>query len=73
MKILPKAPFETEAEAHVPIPKQRSRKHALKIMEQGIVGVPAPKYDFNELIYLGRVMNAHETTRNSFNQHISSM
>ena len=73
MKILPKAPFETESEAHVPIPKQRSRKHALKIMEQGVVGIPVPKHGFNGLIYLGRIMNTHETTRNSFNQHISSM
>ena len=71
MKILPKADFETEAEAHVPTPRLRSRRYALKVMHMGLIGKPVVGKSFNGKIYLRRVSESHVTSKNSFNQHIS--
>ena len=71
MKILPKADFETDEQAHVPTPRLRSRRYVLKVMHMGLIGKPV-KNRFHGKIHLRRVSDTHITTRKSFNQHISS-
>ena len=70
-KILPKAPFETEEQAYVQMPRVRSRKHALKLMYQGIVGNPVPEKCFDGMVLMERVCEEYESSRRSFNQNIS--
>ena len=71
VKVLPRAPFETEEEAYVPMPRLRSRRFPTKVMVQGIVACPIEEHDFDGKIYLERVSESYHSTRNSFNQNIS--
>ena len=52
--ILPKAPWETEDDAHVPAPTLRSRRFATKVMFMGIVAPPV-KNKMNGKIFIKRV------------------
>ena len=72
MKLLPRADFETEAEAFVPMPRLRNRRYALKVMCMGIVGLPVGGM-FDGKIYMRRVSESYETQQNSYNQHISDL
>ena len=70
-KILPRAPFETEEEAHVSMPRLRSRRHATKIMCMGIIAKPNPLHNFDGKIYIERVCKEWITTTHSFNLNIA--
>ena len=71
VKVLPRAPFETNEEAYVPMPRLCSRPFPTKVMVQGIVACPIEEHDFDGKIYLERVSESYHSTRNSFNQNIS--
>ena len=72
LKILPKAPdFETGTEAHVNIPKVRSRRQSLKLTVMAIVGLPCLEKRFGGKVYNERVSKKVKTSRKSCNQNIS--
>ena len=71
VKVLPRAPFETEEEAFVPMPKLRSRRFPTKVMVQGIVARPELDYNFDGKIYIERVSENYLAERNSYNQQLS--
>ena len=68
MKVLPRAPWETEREAYIDTPKLRSRRFPTKVMYMGVVGRPI-EGRCDGKVFLQRVATTKTTNRSSFNQH----
>ena len=69
MKVLPKAPWESQEEAYVDPPRERSRRFPTKVMYMSVVSKPTPTCDGK--IFCRRVSETKTTNRVSYNQYFS--
>ena len=79
VKILPAGPDEDPEEVVHQQPTTRSRRHAIKVMYLGVVGLPVPKEvfggnkDFDGKIFLDRVSKVKGYKKATYNQNFTDV
>lgn len=71
MKILPRAEIETPEQAETHVPNTHNRRFPIKVMFMGVASRPYLEHDFVGKIYMKRVADEVNASRNLYNQYIS--